>query len=227
MNPQDFAVGYTTKQFDAEFVYPWARKTYSNGIVHLHNAMSQKFIDEVNQWFNQSTSQRANLNGKKVDKADVGSDRISVFDITSSELLFAHLQNFVPKIYNGASDLAGILEFPLLWETCGVNPLWRGIRYNPGDALVAHYDDTYAKSESEKSLMSIVMYFSTGSTRFMTDPRENHNYSDYGEWTDEVDIEVDCAPGDILIFDHRLFHDGPKVSSEKRIIRTDLMFKKI
>lgn len=223
MNPKDFAVGYSDKQFDTEFQYPWARSKYSNGAIRLHCAMTEKFVAEVNEWFAQSDHQRANLNGKKVDTAEIGSDRISSYDVQSSAYVWGYLSQFVPKIYTGESDLAGKDH----WATCGVNPLWRGIRYNPGDALVAHYDDTYQKSDSEKSLMSIVMYFSEGYTRFMTDPRANHNYEDFGEWNDAADIEVQCSPGDILIFDHRLFHDGPKVTQEKRIIRTDLMFKKI
>ena len=219
MHPKDFAVGYSEKTFHAMFSQT-ASAVVVDGIFHIKSLLTPEFIAEVNEWFARSNSQRANINGRKDNAAETGSDRISVYDEVSSQLLFTNLANLICEEYKGNSDRALGKE----WEMCGVNPLWRGIRYNPGDALVAHYDDSFIKNDTERSLMSVVMYFTEGETHFMTDPRHDHGYSDFVEWDGIIDHRFVCKPGDVLVFDHRLFHSGPRVDREKRIIRTDLMY---
>lgn len=220
MNPKDFAVGYTEDKFNPMFREPVVVE--HNGMYHLKGLLDPTFIEEVNSWFESNVCLRANLNGKLESAASIGSDRISVFDEESSQKLYEKLIEYgIPSKYTGNSDLS----LNSSWESSVINPLWRGIRYNVGDALVAHYDDTFVKNSGTRSLMSVVLYFTQGETHFMTDPRENHNYADYKVWKGEVDHKFVCNPGDVLVFDHRLFHSCPKVNKEKRIIRTDLMYK--
>jgi hypothetical protein len=219
MHPKDFAVGYSDKTFHSMFEFPEVEDVC--GIFHLKNLLARDFVNEVNSWFANSNSQRANINGRKDNSAETGSDRISVYDEVSAERLCQQIAANIGIHYQGNSDRSLGKE----WELCGVNPLWRGIRYNPGDALVAHYDDSFIKNDTERSLMSVVMYFTEGETHFMTDPRQDHGYSDFVEWDGIIDHRFACKPGDVLVFDHRLFHSGPRVDKEKRIIRTDLMYK--
>lgn len=219
MHPKDFAVGYSEQTFHSMFALPKVEKVGS--IFHLKGLVAPEFVQEVNFWFAQSKSQRANINGRKDNSAITGSDRISAYDEVSSLRLAQRIKAYIGKEYQGNSDRSLGKE----WELCGVNPLWRGIRYNQGDALVAHYDDSFIKNETERSLMSVVMYFTEGETHFMTDPRRDHGYSDFYEWDGIIDHRFVCKPGDVLVFDHRLFHSGPRVDKEKRIVRTDLMYQ--
>lgn len=128
------------------------------------------------------------------------------------------------------------------WRPVGVNPLMRFIRYLPGHQLVAHYDAPYVFDEQRRTLMSLVIYLSDaprpsegGATRMLHDIQRSlcHETRDYSDWRRcaapfEVAEVFRPKAGGVLVFDHRLLHDGEPLSGQARktILRTDVIFEK-
>lgn len=127
-----------------------------------------------------------------------------------------------------------------LWKPVGINPLMRFIRYEEQGQLVAHYDGTYAKTDTQRTLMSLVIYLTSndsGATRFLNDPQAGKTMKemDFSDWDrvgtdDEVLFANKPKAGSALLFDHRILHDGQSIAEgegEKIIIRTDVVFEKV
>lgn len=98
------------------------------------------------------------------------------------------------------------------WSLCGFNERLRFYRYEKGQYFKMHKDGTYARSETEESMLTFMIYlnqgFEGGETKF--------------QW-DTVKPETGMA----LVFPHRMFHKGDEVKSGvKYVLRTDVMYKK-
>lgn len=213
----DFIVNNKPTKFFASFGKPEIYIT--DDAIRIRGLIADS---SFNSWFEENEKLRANQNGyTRRESTVVGSNRLSNYDVEFAEILFSQLAPIITKLsLDYSSDLSGDFE----WVPRGINPLFRGIEYTKGDALVAHYDDSYVQNEKTRSLMSVVIYVTGGQTRFMDDPRIDHEYKDFELWGDRLSRPINAEPGDILIFNHRKFHDGPTVTEQKRIIRTDLMF---
>jgi hypothetical protein len=127
-----------------------------------------------------------------------------------------------------------------LWKPVGVSPLFRYIRYKEGGKLVAHYDETFVASDTQRTLMSLVIYLTSnagGATRFIEDPQEglamqNMNFADWPDSAadEQVELRVEPVEGSAIMFPHRVLHDSEPLLAgdpEKIIIRTDIMFEKV
>jgi prolyl 4-hydroxylase len=96
----------------------------------------------------------------------------------------------------------------------------RILRYKPGHVFAAHSDGAYERPDgSERSRCTVMIYlnggFRGGSTLFLSE--------DLKESTSVVP-----EAGRVLVFDHRLLHEGEKVTEGvKYAIRTDLMFERV
>jgi hypothetical protein len=125
------------------------------------------------------------------------------------------------------------------WQTVGITPMLRFMRYEKGGQHYAHYDAGFIyKDDRYRTLMSFVLYLTTntegGATRFIEDGQGNIPVSEraHEDWIREVKPEEIRAAnypvkGDILFFDHRICHDvesyrgdGPRI-----IVRGDILFK--
>jgi len=125
------------------------------------------------------------------------------------------------------------------WNSVGISPMLRFMRYDAGGQHYAHYDAGYIyNDDSTRTLQSIVIYLTTtdkgGATRFICDgqkdlPIWSRNHLD---WTREVlpkEVLFRSQPeqGKILIFDHRICHDVElyQGNEPRIIIRGDLVFQ--
>lgn len=201
----------------------------NNGqIKRFSNVIDMSMVEKLTHFINASPGwKRADKYGKPATVIDAsGSDRKNRILPDLAELIYARLGEHLPLLYAAESDLT---QDGLAWTRTGLNPMFRFIKYGLGDWLVPHYDDAYRASEVERSLMSVVIYLTSGSTRFLREHRHNHNYEDQ-QWaplSENVLLTVDCKPGDVLVFDHRLLHDCPLVvKSDKLIIRSDIMYQR-
>ena len=174
----------------------------------------------------------------------VGNYRVSTYSEDLSQILWAAIKPFLPEIRHMTPFTPTDHDDHPMWSPCGVNPLFRFIRYTGGGELVAHYDETFIKSDDERSLMSLILYLTTnsrGATRFLFDPQGIVPMSkmDFSDWKrpgmiSEVTSKVYPTAGNALIFDHRILHDSEPMpplemldDEEKIIIRSDIMFKKV
>lgn len=207
-------------------------------ILHLKNVLS----GEEAQWLIDQTHDKdwlpANLYGKQKDfdpsKEVAMSHRLSIYNKVLAYTLFNRIGEFIPHIKKFTSPYPIISNEQPLWTAQGVNPLFRYIRYQPGQSLVAHYDDTYEYNAFKKTLLTVVIYLdnSNAQTRFIQDPQANSldKFKNFSDWTrmakdDEVLFSTSAKAGDILIFDHRLLHDATSPEVIKHILRTDIVFE--
>jgi predicted 2-oxoglutarate/Fe(II)-dependent dioxygenase YbiX len=102
----------------------------------------------------------------------------------------------------------------------GINFRLRYCRCDDSEVFNIHRDGRYYKTECEYSKLTFLLYLSDvsdyegGSTRF---------FQQYDQQTLLLDIKGN--KGDVLIFDHTLWHEGGKIQSgTKHILRSDVLF---
>ena len=160
---------------------------------------------------------------------DVGSLRRSFYSEEMAKTLFDRIKPLLPFIRSQQESFSPDAVSCPFWEAVGVNPLFRSIEYAAGGFLIPHYDAPVNFKENLVTLMSAVFYLDdvnqSGRTRFLKghDPE----FKDHTKKASEEDVKenVVAQAGDLLLFDHRLLHDGEDVKDSKHIIRTDIIFE--
>lgn len=100
----------------------------------------------------------------------------------------------------------------------GLNERFRFYRYAPGQYFAWHYDGSYHRSADELSLVTLMVYLDDGFEGGTTD-------FDLPELSDTIHVMPSC--GSVLLFQHRLRHQGaPVVRGVKRVLRTDVMYRR-
>lgn len=208
----------------------------NNSVKHLHGVLSEKECD----WLLEQTINKnwlpANLYGNQKnfdeEKEKPMSHRLSIYD----EALAYHLFNRIGHTFSSYKTFNE--PYPLicneknLWVAKGINPYFRYIRYQKGQSLIPHYDDTYEYHENRKTLMTMVIYLdnSDAETRFIKDPLINSKNNSFDDWhvmaeDEDVVLKFKAVKGDVLLFDHRVLHDATAPSDKKHILRTDIIFE--
>ena len=209
-----------------------------HNIIHLSNVLSK---NECQWLINETNNQNwlpANLYGKQKDFDSLHeqpmSHRLSTYNNVLSYTLFNRIGSFIDNIKQFSLPLPIIANNSDIWSAVGINPLFRYIRYQKGNSLIVHYDDTYEYNNNKKTLLTMVIYLDDNSalTRFISDPQihKPDQYKDFSDWNclandNEVLCSVQAKAGDVLLFDHRLLHDATSPDSIKHILRTDIIFE--
>ena len=102
---------------------------------------------------------------------------------------------------------------------CSLNSRLRFCKYSAGQVFNIHRDGVYHKSDNEKSKMTFLLY--------LNDNYEGGETKFYKNKCDKIPTYTYKAKkGDLLIFNHEIWHEGSTVQSgEKYILRSDLIFK--
>jgi len=129
-------------------------------------------------------------------------DRVMFDDPELAGRLFEAVRSHLPERLEGA------------WTLVGANERLRCYRYRPGQQFAPHYDGSFVRSRSERSLLTFLVYLNVcergGSTRFP-----------------DHDLEVVPETGSALVFNHRLLHEGsPVLAGVKYVVRSDLMYRR-
>ena len=101
-----------------------------------------------------------------------------------------------------------------------LNERLRFLRYDPGQKFEPHMDGMYVRPDGiEKSFITVQLYlnggFKGGATTFLNDFESER-------------LEVVPEPGRVLIFEHRLLHEGSAlIEGRKYACRTDAMYTPI
>lgn len=148
----------------------------------------------------------------------VQSYRATLFSKTLAFQIYERIKGFIPN-FKG-------------FEPIGINESFRFIDYQDSGALIPHYDGSYIRNNKEKSLLSLVIYLKsgeTGKTQFVKENRDNHNYQDWDRMANDFEIieTVKSEECSALMFEHEILHQSEKVTGNKIIIRTDVMFRKV
>ncbi len=125
--------------------------------------------------------------------------RAALEDIPLANTLWQRLARHIPAALDGK-------------RVIGLNERLRFYRYDEAEHFSAHTDGYYVRDNGEQSLLTLMIYLN----------------SDYrGGETVFSDLETVVTPqtGTVLLFDHRLWHEGlPIQSGRKYVLRTDVMY---
>jgi hypothetical protein len=140
--------------------------------------------------------------GPVVDLGTRNNTRVMFDDPELSALLFARVERHVPAELSRR-------------RAVGANERLRCYRYGPGQRFAPHYDGAYFRSETERSLLTFLVYlnegFSGGDTAFL----------DFHE-------SVRPKTGRALLFQHAILHEGCAVESGvKYAVRSDIMYRTV
>lgn len=99
------------------------------------------------------------------------------------------------------------------WRAAGLNERFRFYRYDPGQRFAWHFDGAFARSWTERSMLTIMVYlnddFDGGTTDF------------------ENGVSITPVRGRALIFAHAQSHQGaPPTRGRKYVLRTDVMYQR-
>lgn len=125
-------------------------------------------------------------------------------------------QSLAKEIYKRINDYIPDTLFET-WKKDGINDFFRFCKYEKNGIFQIHQDASYKPSFTYQSFFTCMLYLNQtdgGNTRF---------FSDDGK----IIAELPPQPGQILLFDPNIHHDGDKViSGEKYIVRTEVMYQK-
>jgi NAD+ synthetase len=194
------------------------------------------------QWVPADRHGRRILGACDSDSVTDGSYRATAYDETIARLIWDRLAPHLPSLRImdelSPTDWSG----HRVWCPVGVNPMLRFIRYDAGGLLVPHYDAGYDFKDGRRhTLMSVVFTLTPpsqtagGDTRLLLDqnrhlPQDERVYADHSvqAMPRDVLVEVPADPGDALVFDHRLLHDGSAWHGPRSriLLRTDIIFER-
>jgi prolyl 4-hydroxylase len=140
-------------------------------------------------------------------------ERVMFDDVDAAAALFARMAPFVPAELRGEPRTTQT-QGPT-WRAVGLNERFRGYRYRPGQRFAPHFDGCFARSETEQSAITVLLYLNDGCG---------------GGATRLLDYGVTVAPkrGMLFLFDHYLLHEGAEVTAgEKHVLRSDVMYQRI
>lgn len=137
-----------------------------------------------------------------------------------SSLLFQEIKNYIPneiKIEGISKEECGN------WELDCLNSRIRICRYLPNQYFNKHLDGVHFISKSKQSKLTFMIYLNgnedfTGGRTLFFDSKENES----------IIGSYQPKKGDLIIFDHNLWHSGEQVEQgEKYILRSDIIYQKI
>lgn len=234
MNKKDIFIGYFDFDKNEELIF---NKQISVKIIS--NSFNEEIL-EIEPILNKNEVELLIKLQKENETIPVGIDGIAKNYIKGSKIhsyrstfyseliansLFERIKDKIKPMkspYDGTNDF---------FEACGINPAFRFIDYTKNGYLVPHYDFPYKKDDDCLSLMSLVIYLKdniNGKTRYIKEYREN-NFTDWNRkpLKEEILFEIIPKAGNALLFPHNILHDSEEVSSNKIIVRTDILFKRI
>ncbi len=146
-------------------------------------------------------------------------ERQIVDDLELSTSLFSIIKSFIPskiQVKTISDNEKGD------WKLKGLNSRIRVCRYLPNQYFTKHLDGVHYVSELEQSKLTFMIYlnshdeFKGGRTLFYSS-KEN----------DEIIGSYKPVKGDLIVFDHNLWHSGEDVvEGEKYILRSDIIYSK-
>lgn len=128
--------------------------------------------------------------------------RVILDDVARAQALWERIAPFAPSARRRG-------------RAVGLNERFRFYRYAPGEFFRWHRDGAFVRDDNERSLLTAMIYLNGdcegGSTDF-----------DLGD----EEIRVVPEKGMVLLFDHRMRHQGaPVVRGRKYVLRTDVMYR--
>lgn len=152
--------------------------------------------------------------GERYPRGYRDNDRLVFDDEALAARLFAALRAGLP---------ATIEREGARWQLVGLNPRLRACRYREGQAFCVHRDGPYQPDDERRSWFTVQLYLDDardmrgGRTRFYADAQGR-----------TLTAAIEPARGDVIAFDHRVWHDGEAVTGgRKRVLRSDAVYRRV
>ena len=127
-------------------------------------------------------------------------ERILFDDYELAKALFLRIKVSLPKEIDN-------------WQPSGLNEKFRFYKYTDGQYFKWHVDGSFKRDYFEVSKLTAIFYLNT--------------IIDAGGETEFEDMSVSPEKGKLLLFPHKLRHQGvPPASGVKYVLRTDVMYAK-
>jgi len=145
--------------------------------------------------------------GEAMIKKIRNNERVLMEDTDLAAKLFERAKEHLPMELDSSVPMMGTFRC----KAIGLNELFRFYKYGGGEYFKWHKDGSYVRSPEEESQLTFIMYlnddFEGGETEF-----------DWGK--------VEPKTGSVLVFPHRMRHQGCEVlSGTKYAIRSDVMYR--
>lgn len=206
-------------------------KLHKIGIPEAHHADKSCFVikhvlspDECT-----NTITRAEEAGFRQALVNVGGGEMLMQDYRNSDRCIMDDDAFAEAVFDRIkTKLPETMEvYGSTWKLKGLNERMRILRYSEGHFFAEHRDGSYARSNNEESFLTFMLYlndgakdFVGGATHFIAPPQ--------GSRIHRIISEVVPSAGMVLVFDHRLMHEGARLfSGKKYVIRTDVMYERV
>ncbi len=148
---------------------------------------------------------RARGEGEVMNKEVRDNDRVIWDNSQVAKQMFQLVKDLVPQVIEGNNGK---------WIPTSLNERFRFYRYQDGQKFRPHVDASYKRSETEMSLITLMIYLNedfVGGTTYLVGVNEN----------------IFPKTGMLLLFDHQILHAGMSVTSGcKYVLRTDVMYTK-
>lgn len=133
--------------------------------------------------------------------------------------MFARLQDLVPA----SMPLAETEPSALPWTLDSINERFRLCRYRPGQVFHMHQDGVHHRSRSLQSCLTFLVYLSDGAS---CEGGDTQFYEAAHAGDGEPIATVTPRAGSLIVFDHRLWHAGARVTAgTKYILRSDVVYR--
>ena len=182
----------------------------------IKNAFSEQFCDEIMLKHNNDFSP-ANLNYPTSYR---NNERQIKDDVVFSKLLFEEIRKYLPDVIevNGISD-----KEKGIWNRKGLNERIRICRYSEGQYFNKHLDGVYYQSKQVQSKLTFMIYLNGGNEEF----EGGRTLFFRSKEDDQIIGFYQPSKGDLIIFDHNLWHSGEEVrKGDKYILRSDILYQK-
>eukprot|EP00039_Didymoeca_costata_P005638 m.83259 g.83259 ORF g.83259 m.83259 type:complete len:266 (-) comp12913_c0_seq2:1227-2024(-) len=180
--------------------------------------------------------------GRQVSAPDVRKhDRCMIDSTEFAELLWSRVRDHMPDIYPQTDTGFG-------YEPTGLNERMRFLKYKPGDYFAPHRDGRFVHPDrpGEQSKLTLMLYLNNtggngGGTTFIqperklskgrgkltkSEVKKQQQGKDIIEPDDLGNIAIRPTKGMVLLFDHRIYHEGSMLlGGDKYCLRTDVMYR--
>jgi len=147
-------------------------------------------------------------------------DRLVIDDNQLAKQLFDKVKSYLPSIVTTQSD--NVTESGV-WKLQELNSRIRYCRYSAGQYFNRHLDGVCYRSRELQSKLTFMVYlngaedFTGGRTLFY----ESKN-------SQEIWMAYTPRQGDLIVFDHNLWHEGEVLQSgEKFVLRSDIFYQRV
>jgi hypothetical protein len=121
------------------------------------------------------------------------------------------------------------------WGAEHLNDCFRMCCYHPGGHFAPHYDADYVvEAVSYRSFKTMMIYLNDeyvgGETNFLSEHSLHWDEERklYCAPTETIVASFKACPGDVLLFDHKILHEGAQVTSGmKWMMRSEIMYRKV